>query len=444
MLNKFLNIIFKYRSYMLSKFYEEFQWKSKEDIRAYQLKKLKEIIEYAYENVEFYKKLWDANEVDINITSLNDLKKFPIVDKSMLQSAILHNEISKEFLGSCSKKVIWQSTTGSSGSPFRFPVDLESECHKNGVRFRLYRWYYLEDSTRWAKFWRGTYKKSIIKRLKELLTGQYNFCIHDPNFPSETRLNIRRIQYFINELNRIKPSVIDGFPSALSEISDFILNNNTKLNFKIKSIVTGAEMLDDVTRAKISKAFNAIVFNRYGGTESSIIAHECKHQAISDHFLHIQDDRLILESNEHNELIFTDLTTKSLPFIRYKNGDLGRVDHDYRCKCGRNFGVIKDLHGRVNDVFILLNGEKISSHIWQNYMKKCEGIKKYQMIQERKDFVKINWVKNRDNFNNDDFIHVKELIHNALEDCKIEWIEMDDIDVGIGGKFRQHICLVRQ
>ena len=238
--------------------------------------------------------------------------------------------------------------------------------------------------------------------------------------------------------------MIDGFPSALSEISDFILKNNIKLNFKVKSIVTGAEMLDDVTRAKISKAFNAIVFNRYGGTESSIIAHECKNQAMSDHFLHIQDDRLILESNEHNELIFTDLTTKSLPFIRYKNGDLGRVDYDYRCKCGRNFGVIKDLHGRVNDVFILPNGEKISSHIWQNYMKKCEGIKKYQMIQEKKNFVKINWVKNRDNFNNDDFIHVKELIHNALEDCKIEWIEMDDIDVGIGGKFRQHICLVRQ
>ena len=98
MLNKFLNIIFKYRSYMLSKFYEEFQWKSKEDIRAYQLKKLKEIIEYAYENVEFYKKLWDANEVDINITSLNDLKKFPIVDKSMLQSAIFGFLLKESYL----------------------------------------------------------------------------------------------------------------------------------------------------------------------------------------------------------------------------------------------------------------------------------------------------------------------------------------------------------
>ena len=77
-------------------------------------------------------------------------------------------------------------------------------------------------------------------------------------------------------------------------------------------------------------------------------------------------------------------------------------------------------------------------------MKKCEGIKKYQMIQERKDFVKINWVKNRENFNSNDFAHVKEMIYNALKDCKVEWIEVDDIDVGIGGKFRQHICLVGQ
>ena len=180
MLNKFLNIIFKYKSYKLSKFYEEFQWKGKEDIRDYQLKKLKKIIKYAYENVEFYRKLWDENKIDINITSLNDLKKFPIVDKSMLQYAILHNEISKEFLSDHSRKVVWQSTTGSSGAPFRFPVDLESEHHKNGVRFRLYRWYFLEDGTRWAKFWRGTYKKSITQKLKEFLTGQYNFCIYDP------------------------------------------------------------------------------------------------------------------------------------------------------------------------------------------------------------------------------------------------------------------------
>jgi len=443
MLNKLLNIIFKYRSYKLSKFYEEFQWKSKGDIKTYQLKKLKYIVRYAYENVPFYKELWDKNGVNVNIDSLKDLEKFPIVDKSMLQTAILNNKISREFLGGNRKKIVWQSTTGSSGAPFKFPVDLDSENHKNGVRFRLYRWYGLNYDTKWARFWRGSYKKGFVEKLKEIITGLYRFCIYDPKYPDETRLNDKRISKFIDELNKIKPGVIDGFPSALSEISDFMLKNDIKLNFRLRSVVTGAEMLNDAVRNKIAMAFGATVFNRYGGTESSIIAHECDYQAKNDHFLHIQEDRLILETNGYGELIFTDLTTKSLPFIRYKNGDLGVIDDSYVCECGRAFGVIKKLQGRINDMFILPSGEKISSHIWQNYMKKCEGIKKYQMIQERIDFVKINWIKNGPNFKQSEFAYVQELIQNALKDCEVEWNEVNGIEVSTGGKFRQHICLVR-
>ena len=189
MLNKLLNIIFKYRSYKLSKFYEEFQWKSKGDIKTYQLKKLKEIVRYAYENVPFYKELWDKNGVNVNIDSLKDLEKFPIVDKSMLQTAILNDKISKEFVGGNRKKIVWQSTTGSSGAPFKFPVDLDSENHKNGVRFRLYRWYGLNYDTKWARFWRGSYKKGLIEKTKEIITGLYRFCIYDPKYPDETRLN---------------------------------------------------------------------------------------------------------------------------------------------------------------------------------------------------------------------------------------------------------------
>ena len=41
--------------------------------------------------------------------------------------------------------------------------------------------------------------------------------------PKETELNDNRIKYFIVELNKVKPKVIDGFPSALTEISKYIL-----------------------------------------------------------------------------------------------------------------------------------------------------------------------------------------------------------------------------
>ena len=443
MLNKIFNKVFKSKVYDLHKKYEKTQWLSRDELEKLQLKKLQELLKYSYENVPFYKKLWDKSNIDYKITTLDDLKKFPIVDKTMLQEAIKKNEISKEYLDKLeSNEIVWQATTGSSGKPFKFPVDIHSENHKNGLRKRLYSWYGIDYTTKWAKFWRGNYKKSFKEKIKEYLTGQYRFCIYDPKYPKETELNDKRIKYFINELNSIKPEVIDGFPSALREISKYIIKNNIILSFNAKAIVTGAELLTDDDRALISKAFKTTVFNRYGGTESSIIAHECEIQAKTEHKLHIQEDRLIVETTENNEIIFTDLISYALPFIRYKNGDIGKINNEYKCSCGREFKLLDSIDGRINDMFILPNGNKISSHIWQNYMKKCEGIESYQMIQEKVDIVKIFWVKNSDLYTQDSFDEVKKLISNALMDCKVVWEEVEKIAIGAGGKFRQHICKV--
>jgi len=444
MLNRLLNKYLKPEVYSLSQYYEKSQWLNRKELEELQLLKLKNLIEYTYKNVPFYKKLWDDNHVNYNVKSLDDLKKFPIVNKSMLQNAIKNNEISKEYINKLdTDEIIWQATTGSSGKPFRFPVDVNSENHKNALRRRLYKWYGIDYDTRWAKFWRGNYKKSLKEKIKEYLTGQYTFCIYDPKYPKETDINNERVKFFIEELNKIKPEVLDGFPSALKEIAKYILKHDISLDFQIKSIVTGAEVLTNDDRNLISKAFKTIVFNRYGGTESSILAHECDIQAKSEHKLHIQEDRLIVENGNDNEIIFTDLTSYALPFIRYSNGDIGKINHTYKCSCGREFKILDSVDGRVNDMFILPNGGKIVSHIWQNYMKKCEGIETYQMIQEDETNISINWVKNDKLFKESELKAVQRLVTDALLGCEVVWIEVKKIDVGIGGKFRQHICKVK-
>jgi phenylacetate-CoA ligase len=444
-IRKFLFIVFRYKVYKCYQFYEKSQWWDRKTLEEYQLRKLKEILKYAYKYVPFYKELWDECGVDYRISSLEDLKKFPITTKEMLQKAIQENKISVEYIDKLNtNKIVWQSTTGSSGKPFKFPVDIESENHKNGLRRRLYRWYGIDYGTKWVKFWRGKYKKSLKEKIKEFLTGQYRFCIYDPDYPEETKLTENRIKYFITELNKLKPEVIDGFPSALREIGNYILENDIHLDFKLKAIVTGAEKLDDTTRNILSSAFNCLVFNRYGGTESSIIAHECEVQAKTNHKLHIQEDRLIIETNENNEIIFTDLTSKALPFIRYKNGDIGKINENYKCSCGRVFKVFDYIEGRVNEMFILPDGGKLSSHLWQNYMKKCQGIKKYQMIQNEDYSVVIFWVKNDLLFNEKEFKKVQNLIKKALQGCNVKWYRVDNIYPQKGGKFIQHICKVKK
>lgn len=58
MLNKFL----KPEVYNLHQFYEKNQWLSKEELEKYQ-----KLIEYSYNNVLFYKNLWNKKNIDLFI-----------------------------------------------------------------------------------------------------------------------------------------------------------------------------------------------------------------------------------------------------------------------------------------------------------------------------------------------------------------------------------------
>lgn len=65
---------------------EKHECASQEDMRSLQLSKLKKIVEYAYENVPFYKKKYDAAGVKPgDIKTLKDIERLPFVEKSDLR-----------------------------------------------------------------------------------------------------------------------------------------------------------------------------------------------------------------------------------------------------------------------------------------------------------------------------------------------------------------------
>ena len=295
---------------------------------------------------------------------------------------------------------------------------------------------------RFVKVWRDKNLTKSEQKLKEagLLLP---IAVGDVSDPLNSATTNEKLQNILKELKDFNPQIIRGYVSPLYSIAQLVEKENIKFD-SLESVVTSAEYLPQNMWEYFEKVFKCPVYNLYGGTESSIIAHECEVQAKGEHKLHIQEDRLIVEMNENNEIIFTDLTSKALPFIRYKNGDIGIINENYRCECGRNFKVFNYIEGRVNEMFILLSGGKISSHLWQNYMKKCEGIERYQMIQNRDYSVDILWVKNDKLFKLEEFVYVQDLILKALEGCEVKWNEVIKINVTTGGKFRQHICKVKK
>ena len=99
------------------------QWWSAEQHRAAQLAKLHAIVDEAYQWCDYYREL--MNEAGIHpadIRSLDDLYRFPMLEKETLRSR------TSDFynLSPRRKPTEWGQTSGSTGTPLTIPGDKES------------------------------------------------------------------------------------------------------------------------------------------------------------------------------------------------------------------------------------------------------------------------------------------------------------------------------
>ncbi len=79
---------------------------------------------------------------------------------------------------------------------------------------------------------------------------------------------------YLDFLERRKGKVLEGFPSVLGILADFVLRRGKPLPMRV--IFTSGEPLYPSARAKIEKAFQARIFDSYGMTEYCGLIQECE------------------------------------------------------------------------------------------------------------------------------------------------------------------------
>jgi hypothetical protein len=124
------------------------QWHSHEEMQQLQWRKLKKLLEHAYENVSLYRQAFQGAKVTpADINTLNDLKLLPIQTKATLRENYPHNTIAKN--------------VGTIPDPLRVKyhpnihavlADLNSLYYKN---VRGSRWDY-RDGRQWANLWQAS------------------------------------------------------------------------------------------------------------------------------------------------------------------------------------------------------------------------------------------------------------------------------------------------
>jgi len=356
---------------------EKSQWLSSEKISLIQTSKLKCFLKDIVKNNPYFRQLFNQlglSESDLN--SQNILAKIPLLDKQIIR------EHESEFLTDNSDRAIFQSTSGSSGTPLRFAVGNERVSHDVAAKWRATRWWGVDIGDKEAVIWGSTIEltgQGMIKVLRDRLFRSKLF--------SAQHLTESRMEKLLEDLTSFSPAMIYGYPSILTLLAEFGTKN--KLAFpkgQLKVIFCTAEKLYPHQKEIIEDFFQATVANGYGSRDAGFIAHQCPHGG-----LHISDEDIIAEiidsqgnpcrPGEIGELIITNLSTRDFPMLRYKTGDLA-IASTKQCACGRGLTCFEEVIGRANDVLTATDGAALHGAYIGNIIREDDAIENFQLTQE--------------------------------------------------------------
>ena len=357
-------------------------------LRRFQSQQLRSVIAHAYMHVPYYRELLDGVGVSPdNVREPDDLKRLPITTRDALQSCDASEIVSDAYPAD---QLTSYSTSGTSGRPIDVRRTRLEDRILATIRTREMRALGLRARDRVALIRTlATTEPSeggMLARLQRVLAGNrwdVVDCMKQPDQIAE-------------ELMRLRPHVIAGYPGYLSRIARTASRDKLR-SIGIRAVFPGGEMLSDQQRIEISDAFAAPVWDTYGCYELDLVARECP--AAGGY--HVCDDGLILEVvrdgvpvevGERGHVVATALHSHAMPLIRYRVGDL--VERGPTpCACGAPVSTIRAIVGRAVDMFTLPDGQVVHPYgIFIPIRSRFDWIRHHRVHQLTVDHVRLELV----------------------------------------------------
>lgn len=318
----------------------------------------------------FYRQIMEQftfEEIDKN--PLEVLSKLPLMDKKSISSH--YKEI---FTPLKHRPVQKKKTGGSTGTPFYYYVDKE---HLSWFWGYIYYFWNLHSGYQPGDPFITIAGNSLRTTKKRFLEKTYHFLQNNYFITGDIIDENLRIDY-----SRTSNSILlYGYPSSIINIikaKPEVLKHFTSL----KAVFTTSEQLLPAARKSIEAAFKVPVYDMYGANDGGVLTCECS----AHNGYHINDQNCYVETfvNEHgmSEILLTNLNSYSFPFVRYRVGDLGKLESQI-CDCGENTPRIIELKGRTRDMILLPGGKSIHGSFFNNVFYKYPIIDGYRIVQNK-------------------------------------------------------------
>jgi phenylacetate-CoA ligase len=408
----FFKIFARFRNKSLWSHYEKLKYNEsleKDEILEIQQKKLFELIKFAKKHSPYWTSLLKDLDFDSEIF-LEEFKKIPIQDKNLYlknKSSIISNY---KF-----SKIFYAKTSGTSGVRLNFPKNEEWDSFTRAAVFQGYSWHGVSPWDFNIYFW-GIIPNFLPKlKIRFLDALQFRFRV----------FLIKKSSLFMifNLSNKIK--YIEGYSSMVYNFAKMVRDNKKEYLFKNLKLVKGtSETIHQSYKNLIKDVFKLNFISEYGAAESGVIAFGCKNDK-----MHLNSEGVFVEIDENNEIIVTNLVSKSFPVIRYKLGDFVEIDNE-KCDCGLPSPVLKSVSGRSGK---LVYGRRnkypslVFYNIFKNIYSNYDIDFSYQVIQNTKGEL-LYHIEDESNDKNKNYI-IKESKSFFKDDINIKVVFVEKIKV---------------
>jgi len=368
---------------------------SREQIRAVQECRLRDMLAYAKKHSPWYKKR--LHHIDPRTFSLNQVSDIPIMTKrdvmdnwdEIVTDKRLTLEKASTFLIKEQEYELFYghhlfASGGSSGRRGMFVWDANEIAL---TLASLYQYQYRDEFHNLSSYSDEPLMVVSIGALRPVHLSETVLSLPIiANMQARAFSALDPIEKLVEDLNDCQPTHLNGYPSVIARLAARAITGDLKIN-PLRILVGAEPLLPDMVKT-IKKAWKkAILINNWGSTDAGIHAVSCDK---SNGSLHLCEDMVLIEPVDTNnrpiqlgerssKVLVTNLFRKSMPVFRYEMDDRITTLKE-TCRCGSMFQLIHSIDGRCEDDFIY--GDVIViAEVFENAIMIEPGIDEYQVIQ---------------------------------------------------------------
>lgn len=354
-------------------------WASRELIEAHQLSRLKKLLLHAANSSEFYRKRFqEVGFLAAEVKSLNDVSVLPFLTKGDLNSSMA------EILSTRYKRVelVESSTGGSSGVPLTFYRDREVTAVRRSQDYFFNARLGIYPGMKRAWVWGSPLDALQLEKFKARVAnflGDRAIYFYSFDATQETS------KQFLEAINLHHPKAIFAYPNMLAAMAELARDSNIKMR-KVGRVIVTAEPLYGWQRELFAEVFGAETYERYGSREIGTVAsegydHVGMHIFEPTYYLEVIDENgLPVQYGQMGELVVTDLYNRAMPLIRYRTGDMVRIE-EASARSGTCWRRITAVGGRVVDLVYRLDGSRIAGEAIIMSLRTAGVRNKVQVVQ---------------------------------------------------------------